>query len=59
MQREMVPEKGLEPSRSFLHLILSQACLPFHHTGILWGQMQESNLLLMAYEANDLAVYPI
>lgn len=30
----MVAEVGLEPTRPHGHLILSQACLPFHHSAI-------------------------
>ena len=32
----LVPAVGLEPTRVLPHLILSQARLPFHHTGIYW-----------------------
>lgn len=34
-KEQMVPENGLEPSRSNLQGILSPRCLPFHHSG-LW-----------------------
>ena len=30
----VVPENGLEPSRSCLQGILSPRCLPFHHSGM-------------------------
>lgn len=33
MLRRLVPAEGVEPTRPCGHLILSQACLPFHHAG--------------------------
>ena len=52
----LVPEEGVEPSRSYEHSTLDAACLPFHHPGItpqditlLW-RLCRSPLRAMSYK---------
>lgn len=40
----MVPEVGLEPTRSNEQRILSPLCLPFHHPGLKWLPGNDSNV---------------
>lgn len=36
LPHSLVPQAGVEPARHFWHLVLSEACLLFHHQGIVW-----------------------
>ena len=39
----LVPEEGLEPSRTFVRQILSLLRLPLRHSGKTWSGRRESN----------------